>query len=206
MIEPEQPYRGGNLLIWCKRMWQFCRSLQVLPGPGIEIRRTPGGVVISIRQKKGTAGPLVICPFGELMTVAGEEETTTRAIRGGAIYAGDRNMNIEPQELNLEADGVWLVSIKVTCEANRDDDHEIWLPNLLTATTPTGDWDKKVWTDGTDYDDNTPLDIDTGEGVCVIPIGKLTIADGSAKLDRVGCGNITITQCGGTLSFTRGAA
>jgi hypothetical protein len=87
---------------------------------------------------------------------------------------------------------------------NRDDDGELLLPGVKTGTKPTGDWTQTAWTTGTDYPDNTEPVASTGNGTVILPIGKLTIADGAAMLEAAGCGNFTITHCAGTLGYSRG--
>jgi hypothetical protein len=46
--------------------------------------------------------------------------------------------------------------------------------------------------------------VSSGVGKIIVPIGKLTIDGGIAKLDAVGCGSITLDHCSGTLSYERG--
>lgn len=143
------------------------------------------------------------CPFGEIITwSAGDPPAIVTGIRGGVIHCGDQNWNIDPDEIDLEIDGVWLVSIEVECEANRDDDGELLLPGVKTGTKPAS-WTRTVWAWGTDYPDNTPPAAVDGLGAVVLPIGKLTVAGGSATLEPVGCGHITVTHCAGTLGYTR---
>lgn len=156
------------------------------------------------RGKEFGGGGKVECPFGEIIPI--EDETAyTRGIRGGVVYAGDKNLDVPYQGLNLVEDGVWLVQLKIPVEANRDDDGEILLPGIKTssATDPSTFWDNKVWTTGTSYDDNTQPEVADGLGEIVIPLGKLTIEDGAAKFEKVACGNVNIGQCAGVLSHTR---
>ena len=156
-------------------------------------------------SRKGGAGGGVssACHFGEIITVP-DSDPEEKAIRGGIIHCGDQNWNIDYQGLNLAAAGAWLVSLSVDCEVNRDDDGELLLPGVKTGTKPTGDWTKTAWTTGTDYPDNTEPVASTGNGTVILPIGKLTIADGAATLEAAGCGNFTITHCAGTIGYTRG--
>jgi hypothetical protein len=149
-------------------------------------------------------GSISLCNFGKIITIPAEGETPAgKAIRGGIIHVGDQTLNIEPQELNLASSGVWLVSIEIDCEANRDDDDEVLLPGIVTGSFAGGDWTKTAFTGSEDYPSNTAPELPSGEGVIHLPIGKLTIADGVAKLEPVGCGNFTVTHCAGTLGYSR---
>ena len=187
---PPRPRPGMDALTFAQGVW---KALDQIRGMTYEVGQV---------APRHTSSPL--CPFGEIIPYDGE--ATDTAIRGGVVYCGDKNFDVPPQGLNLEVDGVWLVYLEIDCESNRDDDGEIFLPGIKTSaeTTPSTFWDKKTWTEGTSYDDNTNPDVADGIGTIIIPIGKLTIADGAARLDPVACGNVTINQCAGILSHTRG--
>lgn len=172
----------------------------IKPGFGIRISRTPGGTTLSVIKRR--TATVSLCPFGEIISV--ELEGFTQGIRGGIVYCGDKNFNVDPKGLNLSAEGVWLVFLRINCESNRDDAEEIFLPGIKTSTDDaTTFFDKVAWTDGTDYPDNTNPDVSDGLGTVIIPLGKLTIGNGSADFEKVGCGNVTINQCAGILSFSR---
>jgi hypothetical protein len=166
-----------------------------------DVVRTLRSMSKRAKSKKGftvAATDSAPCPFGEITRSEGETY-----IRGGPLLCGDKNFNVGDYELDLETDGTWLVSIKLDCECNRDDDGEIILGGIKTSDdTPA--WHKKAWTDGTSYDDNTSPDVSDGIGSIVIPIGKLAVESGSASFEPVACGFITIGQCDGTFSHTRG--
>jgi hypothetical protein len=132
----------------------------------------------------------------------------TEGIRGGIVYCGDKNFNVEPKGIDLETDGVWLVSLQLACESNRSDDNEIFLPGIATSseTDPATFWDLKAWSAGppaTQYDDNTNPEVIDGIGTVVIPLGKLTVADGAATFENTDCGHIRVGQCAGILSHER---
>jgi len=138
------------------------------------------------------------CYFGEIITVP-DSDPEKKAIRGGVIYCGDKNFHVDAQELTLTSDIERMVQIKITgVTANTDDDGELILPGVETATG-TPEWENKT---GTAYDDNTNPTATT-PGTVIIPIGKLVIADGAATLDATGCGNIRVSQCAGTLTVDR---
>ena len=194
VVLPRRSRAGLNLLPWCK---EVDTALQQLRDRGININPQRGGGSTS----SGT------CFFGEVITYPVGEETKT-GIRGGTIACGDKNFNVPNKELNLESDGVTLIYLEIAVTANTDDDGEILLPGIETSTetTPSGFWESTSWTAEpvTQYPDNVRPLVTTGVGKIIVPIGKLTIADGAATLDAVGCGNITVNHCGGTLTATRG--
>jgi len=182
------------------------------PRPGMDALTFAQGIWKALDQIRGMTydtGPTTprrqktLCPFGEITSMS--TGGFTLGIRGGVVYCGDKNFDVPAQGVNLAASGVWLVYLEIDCESNRDDDGEIFLPGIKTSaeTTPSTFWDKKTWTTGTSYDDNTNPDVADGLGTIIIPIGKLTVADGSASFEPVACGNVTIDQCAGILSHTR---
>jgi len=48
MTEPNAVTGASREAIWLERLRQFCRSLQILPGIGYKVRRTPSGTVLEI--------------------------------------------------------------------------------------------------------------------------------------------------------------
>lgn len=156
----------------------------------------------------GGGGGAPACPFGKIISWTegeGEEAEEKTGLNGGAMYCGDQNWNIEHHEFEVGADGVWLVSIPVQVEVNRDDENEILLPGVKTGTKPEDtDWVLTEWEDETtNYPANTPPTVADGLGTIHIPIGKLTLEDGSFTLARVDCGNIRIGHCASVLSHER---
>lgn len=173
------------------------------PGVGLELVAAPGGFTFRVRPAATSQSPSQTCPFGQIISwVSGDPPVLTTGIRGGAIYCGDQNWSIVPYAIDLETDGAWLVSIAVACEVNRDDDGELLLPNVKTGTEPTA-WTLTAWTEGTNYPENTQPTTADGLGTIVLPVGKLTVANGSATLEPTGCGGFAVGHCAGTLSFTR---
>jgi hypothetical protein len=164
---------------------------------------------INIDPRRGGRGGAVdsTCYFGEVITYL-VGETTKTGIRGGTIACGNKNFNVPNKELNLASTGVTLIYLEISVTANNDDDGEILLPGIETSTetTPSGFWKSDPWTAEpvTQYPNNNRPLVTTGVGKIIVPIGKLTIADGAATLEAVGCGNITINHCGGTLTAARG--
>ena len=128
------------------------------PSAGMELVFTSSGFAFRARNSSsGESGGGTPCPFGEIITWKDGTLTKT-GIRGGLILCGDQNWNLDPQELNPQTNGVWLVSIGFEVEVNRDDDGELLLPGVKTGTKPTGNWTQTAWSEGTDYPANTAPD------------------------------------------------
>jgi hypothetical protein len=122
-------------------------------------------------------------------------------IKGGIIHCGDKNFTVPNYEIDLGDNGRKLLYFEIECESNRDDDNEIFLPAVKTSA-----WEP-AWEDTSDdeYPDNTHPVLATGLGTIIVPVGELIIASGSlSAFNATGCDNITISQCAGTLSYSRG--
>jgi len=143
------------------------------------------------------------CPFGEIQT--NTEDPPVTSIRGGLMICGDQNFNVADQPLTLGTPGEWLVEISMDgVTASTDDDDEIFLPGVTTATgTPA--WNNIAFTGSENYTDTTnPSSPSSPTGTIIIGCGRLTIADGVASFVPTGCGTITVGQCAGILSHSRG--
>ena len=163
---------------------------------GIGLRRGHGGVEMKVGRQRLRQRQRV-CPFGKIVRVDGDT-----FISGGLIQCGDQNWAMADEEVDTDTDGEWLVSIEVDCEVNRDDDEELLLPGVKTGTKPTA-WTLDAWSEGTDYPEDTPPDVADGEATVVLPVGKLTVAGGAARLVETGCGAFTVTHCAGSIGFDR---
>jgi len=151
----------------------------------------------------GGGGGSGICPFGELIPIP--EDPLITSIRGGLIVCGVRNFNLQTNETDLEADGVWLVEISLSdIELGTDDDSEIFIGGVITSTdTPV--WNAITYTGTESYTSTTnPADPSTPTGTIIIGLGVLTITDGVATFQATGCGTITVSACEGILAHSRG--
>jgi len=202
---PTTPKEGDSVKKLFAEIHAYLRSIRVVGINGIAGQESPNGTsfVIPIRDGNGSSGTTDPCPFGRVVSVP-DSDPPEKAIKGGIIYCGDQNWNMDDQPFVLSADIDWLVYIEIEAEVNMDDDSEILLPNVKTGTRPTGDWGHVAWTEGADYPDNTNPSIPGGTGTINVPIGRLTVTDGNASFAPAGCGNITINHCAGTLSHSRG--
>lgn len=147
----------------------------------------------------GAAGDT--CAFGEVIDTT---DPPGKAIRGGLFTCGDKNFNVADKTFSTATDGDWLVQITLTgVTPAHDDDSEIFLPGITTATgTPA--WDTKTNGEGVNYDDTTNPATPGGTGTLVVPIGRLQVIDGVPSFAATGCGAITAQQCAGILSHKRG--
>lgn len=203
---PNQPKKGDSFMGWGFAVVRYLRAQRIVGISGGRIEEGPNGTKIIVDQAppRGRGAAATVCHFGEIITLP-EGGDFARGIRGGVIYCGDQNFNVEPFGIDLGTDASIMVYIELTCESNRDDAGEILLPGINTsADFPT--WETSAYVPGDDnfYPANTNPDASDGIGTIIIPIGILTVLDGAATLDPVNCGNITINQCGGTLTHTRG--
>lgn len=149
------------------------------------------------------------CNFGEIISYSETEgsdssETAKRGIRGGYLEAGANIWNVPNLEINLAVSGVKIIWLRIPVIANTDADDVATLSGLASSEIPT--WESA---DGSDeYESKVipnPFPLTSpGAGVAIVPIGTLTVADGSARLTRTGCGNIIIDHCPGVLSHHRG--
>lgn len=192
-----------------KALGDYLSQPTISGGPGMRIRRVGNQTIISTRRERGGAGgggESSPCSFGSIVSID-DATAYTKGIRGGLIVCGDQNFNVNYQGLDTDpaTNGVWLVQITLSgIECATDDDGEIFLPGVITSTS-TPAWALVAWTAPTDYTPNTnPTGPATPTGTVVIPVGKLTITDGVPSLESTGCGSVTIGQCAGILSVTRG--
>ena len=189
---PRIPRGLGNIIKWSREVNQCLQQLR------------DRVVVTNPKKGGGTAAASNSCPFGELET--NTEDPPVTSIRGGLLVCGDKNYNVPNQDLVLTTPGQWLVEISVAgVTAATDDDGEIFLPGVITATATDPAWANNAYTGTESYTDTTnPTSPSAPTGTIIIPIGLLTIADGAATLVPTGCGTIRVDQCAGILSHTRG--
>ena len=171
-----------------------------ISGSGDSLIHTHTGTIIE-RRKKPVESAAVSCPFGQI--VATPAGTEAFGISGGAITIGNKNFHVEPYPIVTTTDGTWLVEISISgVSFNTDDDDSLVLPGITTATgTPT--WAKNTFTGSESYTSSTLPSTPTGTGTIILPIGRLTVANGSPSLVADGCGSFFVTQCAGIFSYSR---
>lgn len=185
-------------LIYCLRELE---STRVASSADIGVRRTgSGGQTLFIKKSgSGTTVP-ESCSFGQIVNTP-DSDPPTKSIRGGLLVCGDKNFNVPDKVLDT-ADGEWLIELSLSgIDPATDDDDEIFLSGVITASgEPT--WGNTAVADG--YTDTTNPPDPSGTGTAIIGLGILRITDGSPSFIPTGCGTITIGQCAGILSHSRG--
>jgi hypothetical protein len=153
-----------------------------------------GGVKTEYTERRSTQGetePVSTCAFGSIIRVG-----SGRAVAGGAVTCGETNENLDPYTFSTSSTIDTLLWIEVDYLANRDDDEEIFLPGMTSASSIQ-------WRSGSSYPDNDPPTVTSGTGTLIVPIGNLVVESGVATLLSSSCGNISINQCAGSPSYVR---
>ena len=204
MTDPPMPSRGMDILAWAYTLWRFALQTRPRVGPGIELRETPSGTIISLAPVNRSSAADIPCPFGSVVSIT-TETGSGKAISGGLLVCGNKNFEVPYLVIDTapETTSTSLVYISIPCEANRDDDGEIILPGVKTSSSSAAAMQLKPWTEGTNYDDTSNPDAATGIGTIVIGLGKLTITAGKPSFAPTACGKITVIQCGGVLDHSR---
>lgn len=169
-------------------------------GKGIRVSQNGPGVTISlvrprIVNKKG------ICSFGAIFSVP-NSSPVEQQITGGLVVCGDKNFNVDPYTVDNSTPGDYLIQIQLSgIVIPTDDDVEIILPGVSSASgTPTF----QMVSAASGYSDNVNPSTPGDDGTIYLPIGAVTIADsGTITFSPLGCGNFTVGQCAGILSYTR---
>lgn len=202
---PSYPLRGDDVQAKIVEIINFLRAVRITSVVGGMVRETANGTGLVFKPGLGGGGgtTATTCPFGELETSTDDPPVTS--IRGGLLVCGDRNFHVPNQDLVLTTPGEWLVEISLAgVTAATDDDGEIFLPGVLTATGDP-EWANNAYTGSESYTDTTnPTGPSSPTGTVIIGIGLLKIADGAATFTPTGCGTIRIEHCAGILTHTRG--
>lgn len=85
MIEPRKPHKGLAVLDWALPLWYFVRGIRPLAGPGIMLKETSAGTLISARPVRGVASPALL-PLHASKSMDGE--TVMLSLLGGAYQEG----------------------------------------------------------------------------------------------------------------------
>ena len=165
----------------------------------VEIKLTPDPI-----RAEGGGGP---CPFGRLLTTTNQNGDAEAKLLGGLVLVGDKNFTVPDTDVgSLKISKTLQYYLEIPVEVNRDDANEIFLSGVKTSSGTAATLVKnQPWTETSQYPDNTRPLLGTGIGKIIVPLGKLVI-DGpneSATFTRVGCGDVLVNHCTGTLSYTR---
>lgn len=150
------------------------------------------------RKLQFAGGKSPICPFGEIFTDTSVSPAVQK-IRGGLIVCGDKNFNVAGHPVNVDSTRTVLVYIELPVSVNVDDDGQILLPGVKTSSgTPA-----YSETPSDQYPNSTNPSIPAGNGVIVIPLGKLTVKDKAAEFIPTSCGFVRVEHCAGSLFAIR---
>ena len=206
---PNMPKGDAEIWVTVRAIIIYMRAVRIIGIAGGLVQESANGTTLFPSTVPGastpTGGGSSTCFFGEIISVE-DDPDFDKGIRGGIVYCGDKNFNVPFYGIELDSDSDKLIYLEIDCESNQDDDNEMILPGIKTSSETSADsfWDDLTWSEGADYPDNDNPDAGDGLGTIIIPIGRLTVKDGSAKLDAAGCGHVKIEQCGGILTHTRG--
>lgn len=137
------------------------------------------------------------CAFGSITVIDGD-----KAITGGSINCGPVNFAVDNYTIDATGTSDNLVFIRLDgITANLDDDGVLILPGIAACSgTPT--WE--LITFGSGYPSNTNFTAPDDNAEVIIPIGRIIVTDGIARFFPETCGPVTIDQCAGVLSVSRG--
>lgn len=103
---PPTPRSGFQAIAWAKRLTEWVRSTRPVAGPGIRLRQSPSGTIISAVPGKGGRGTPVVLPF--------QISATSDSIRAepGTIDSTFIDEVVE----SAPADGIWYLHVKITTD------------------------------------------------------------------------------------------
>lgn len=91
MTQPPRPSSGSPILHWCARLWDYVVSLRPIAGPGILLRSSRNGTVISIAPPRpGTGGGTSL--RGAFYTRYTDDDGHLR-LQGGTVTGGNGGTN-----------------------------------------------------------------------------------------------------------------
>lgn len=108
--QPPRPTSGTSILLWCGRLWDFVMSLRPVAGPGIAMRQSANGTVISVvpQPRKKAEIP----PFTVTLHVIPEPKSYYVTVTEGKVIerwmkaaAADESLFYHPCPSRLDEDG-----------------------------------------------------------------------------------------------------
>jgi hypothetical protein len=160
---------------------------QQIRGPNMAIQHTHSGTLIIPAGKSRPAPPTVSGPFCKKYTSEGEI-----LLLGGTVTGGSGNITVP--DLSLATVG----------EEPVDGTHH-WLEVSITAIVeddvllPGGDVTAATDGSGTTLPDNTIPTYSSAAGTLYISLGSWALG----KFTPAGCGNIQVSHCPGSLTYSR---
>jgi hypothetical protein len=153
------------------------------------------------------------CNFGEIITYGGDGSDSgsgdvKTGIRGGAVSAGNIWV-LTNLEINLAVDGRWNIWVRTPVVVRLTPLGDASLSGIASSSAPTWEAFEQDESDDTAAaigDPVTPGHFPEGDGagVAIAYLGVLTVANGSARFERSGCGDIIIGYCSGDMTIRRG--
>lgn len=108
--QPSRPSSGTSILQWCERLWDYVMSLRPVAGPGIALRTSSNGTVISVIPKPQK--PSEIPPFTVTLYVIPEPKSYYVTVTEGKVVerymkaaAADESLFYHPCPNRLDEDG-----------------------------------------------------------------------------------------------------
>jgi hypothetical protein len=205
---PSMPRTGVPVSETVKDIINYLRATRVTSFVGGQVKETPGGtsLVISAARTMQDAAKEELCAFGSIETWIDNNSggTPKATITGGIIYCGQTNLTVEREEIDLSTDWSELYYLSVDCTSYTDDDGEILLPGIDSCDSDAGSvFMSMEYVGGAQYPDNSNPTASNPSGTIIIPIGKVTVENGKAKIEDARCGDIRIQQCSGNLYHSR---
>ncbi len=182
---------------------------------GMELVFTPNGFFYRVRKSAGgdTTSVGQTCFFGQLVQYtphgsgSGSSADEKTGILGGLVECGNRIYTVPNIEIDLATDRVKMVAIATYITPNADSTGSVSLSGIKDSKKPTVEFfdesDENYGKISTPPIFNPILGEPAAYGI-VLPLGKLTVSDGTAKFEPTGCGHFTVTHCPGVLSYYRG--
>lgn len=148
------------------------------------------------------------CYFGEIISYQDGEGSAAESkvgIRAGLVEYGGRKERIDHYEVNLGVDSVKLVWLRVAVVANTNEDGSVTLSALKNEQAGIPVWETGDISAGYPFTTHPAIFPSTapGAGEIILPVGKLSVVNGTATLDRTGCGHFVVTHCPGFLDYYR---
>lgn len=138
--EPERPTRGQPVFPWAVKIWEAIRRQRVIAGPGIVLRESSSGTVISAVRPPGKSAAT---PPAPLTLLSGSAPGFYRIAPGYVNFemptlGGTALDDADPPEIEVTAD-VWVwVKCVGTFGVGGDDTYVVTIVTSATEDMPAG--------------------------------------------------------------------
>lgn len=165
--EPERPKAGQPVHPWAVKIWEYVRRNRVVAGPGILLRESSNGTVISARPGAASNTSIPPCAFGSVIAVEVDGEPE-KHIAGGSVLAAGNTYGVASEKLPT-TEGTWFAYVTISVVANTDDDGVLLLPGLASATAPS------AITYASTYPAGSSPTVADPSGTITLPIGTVIV-------------------------------